>query len=44
MKVTLKGDSLEGVSCIEPVAYRERFLRAMEDLIPVDDDDGSLLV
>jgi hypothetical protein len=49
VKIHLKGDSPEGLSCLEPVAYRQRFahtiapltpcrfLRRMEDLLDLED-------
>lgn len=36
-KTRVKGESPEGLSCIEPVTYRQRFLRRMEDLLDLED-------
>lgn len=41
LKVYLKGENGEGLSAIEPDAYRLRFLRRMEDLLDLDDDNDS---
>lgn len=35
-KTRVKGDSPEGLSCVEPVTYRQRFLRRMEDLLDIE--------
>lgn len=35
-KVQIQGKSGDGLSCIEPVTYRERFLNRMEDLVDFD--------
>ncbi len=36
-KVYVKGESPEGLSCLEPVQYRQRFLRRMEELLDLED-------
>eukprot|EP00602_Paraphysomonas_sp_CaronLab_P002811 CAMPEP_0185026992 /NCGR_PEP_ID=MMETSP1103-20130426/11740_1 /TAXON_ID=36769 /ORGANISM="Paraphysomonas bandaiensis, Strain Caron Lab Isolate" /LENGTH=1008 /DNA_ID=CAMNT_0027560801 /DNA_START=160 /DNA_END=3186 /DNA_ORIENTATION=- len=36
-KVHVKGNSGEGLSCIEPKQYRARFLRRMEELLDLED-------
>jgi 1-phosphatidylinositol-4-phosphate 5-kinase len=44
-KVQIQGKSGPGLSCIEPVTYRQRFLRRLEELVDFDMDemDPSLL-
>lgn len=37
-KVAVLGRSGAGLSCIEPVEYRKRFLRRMEELIAPSDN------
>lgn len=41
-KVQIQGKSGAGLSCIEPVAYRQRFLRRMEELVDYDIDELDL--
>lgn len=36
-KVYVKGEPPEGLSCLEPVAYRARFLRRMEELLDLEE-------
>ena len=38
-KVQVQGRSGPGLSCIEPVTYRQRFLRRMEELVDFDMDE-----
>ena len=38
-KVKIQGKSGDGLSCIEPVTYRQRFLRRMEELVDFDMDE-----
>ena len=35
-RIMLRGTSPEGLSVIEPSAYRDRFLRKIDDIIDVD--------
>jgi hypothetical protein len=41
-KVQIQGKSSPGLSCIEPVTYRQRFLRRMEELVDFDMDELDL--
>lgn len=41
-KVQIQGKSGAGLSCIEPVTYRQRFLRRMEELVDFDMDEMDL--
>jgi hypothetical protein len=36
-KVYFKGEPVEGLSCMEPVSYRSRFLRRMEELLELEE-------
>ena len=42
-KVQIQGKSGQGLSCIEPVTYRQRFLRRMEELVDFDMDEADPL-
>jgi hypothetical protein len=37
LKVYFKGEPPEGLSCMEPIGYRSRFLRRMEELLDLED-------
>ena len=42
-KVYILGRNPAGISCIEPVAYRKRFLSRIEELVVQNDNDLSQL-